>query len=839
MSYGNGCLMSKIAQLKINENITREYDFTVESVIYQEDGNTYRVAEVGVNPPIMANHQIFTHIKATINTGIHLFKGMKFYAEGVLADHKRHGLQLDLKDIEFNMPERETSFINMLNQILPEASKGFILTIDSKLSSKHAINLYEFITKFDGTSPETLNVMKALSPDEKDVIEDIRQKLMYYLQYREVSNFLKHYNFNERYIEEAVSQIVLNCTPESSNKMRDIQEKTIEIFKENPYILMADEAIPFRDVDRLALKLGIKRDSEIRVGYTALNELLMNESEGHVWMSVKDIATRVSSKLGGTGSYGTRTNVTRGLSYLKYHDLMVHTEAGEVARAFTARAEELVALQVASAAHSRSSHRVDIARNDLPFNYNDDQLNAIKNALTQSVSILTGGPGTGKTATVAGIISAAPYSSDEIILMAPTGRAARRMTEMTGIKAKTIHSATGLGESPFNPLMTGSQAAAYDEIKIDGAKLIILDEASMLDIHVLSALLKKVDFNKTSIVFVGDKDQLESVGPGSVLRNLIESGLVSTTELRHVYRTGMESGINELAEMIREEEIETERDLTVFDDNEGEVFCIPIDDDKGIIDELLHRVERLTLMSGADSVQVLTPMRKETNLLSTTALNPLLKKIINPSPPDTIILNNGVSYSINDKIILNKNTSALKIPDHITKSLIQSGNYRNIGRMKPEKDMISNGEILKVVHIERKGHNDLRHVIVSNGENLYMLDRKQLRKTDLAYALTIHKSQGSEYEHVVMPCSRSHRYMNNRALDYTGITRAKESVSLIGDMEELVRAIKEPPVERKTRLVDFMKHPEKMRFKPVVESYLMEKASVYKQVEAPLMEQRM
>jgi exodeoxyribonuclease V alpha subunit len=831
--------MSKVAELKINENITRELDFTVESVIYQEEGNTYRVAEVRVSPPIMVGYQLFTHIKATVNTGIHLFKGMNFCAVGVVSDHKRHGLQLDLRDVEFKMPEHERSFIDMLNQILPEASRGLVKTIDSKLSTKHNTSLYKFISSFDGTSPDTLDVMTVLSPDERDVVDDIRQKLMYYLQYREVSNFLKHYNFNERYIEEAVSQIVLSCTPKSSNKALDFQGKTIEAFKENPYILMGDETIPFRDVDRLALKLGIKRDSEIRVGHTALNELLINESEGHTWMSVKDIATRVSSRLGGTASYGTRSNVTRGLSYLKYNDLMVHTEAGEVARAFTARAEEIVASKIASSVNSQSSDRVNVAQAALPYNYNDNQLNAIKNALTQPISILTGGPGTGKTATVAGIIAAAPFPPDEIMLMAPTGRAARRMSEMTGLKAKTIHSATGLGESPFNPLMTGSEAAAYDEVKIDGAKLIILDEASMLDIHVLSALLKKVDLNKTSIVFVGDKDQLESVGPGSVLKNLIESGLVSTTELRHVYRTGMESGINELAEMIREEEIETERDLTVFDDNEGEVFCIPIDDDKCIIDELLHRVERLTLMGGADSVQVLTPMRKETNLLSTTALNPLLKKVINPNPPDTITLNNGASYSINDKIIFNRNTSTLKIPENITKTMIQSGNYRNIGRMKPEKDMISNGEVLKIVHIERKGHNDLKHVIVSNGENLYMLDRKQLRKTDLAYALTIHKSQGSEYEHVVMPCSRSHRYMNNRALDYTGITRAKESVSLIGDMEELVRAIKEPPLERRTRLIDFITHPERMRFKPVAESYLMEKASVDKQVEVPLMEQRM
>ncbi len=509
---------------------------------------------------------------------------------------------------------------------------------------------------------------------------------------------------------------------------------------------------------------------------------------------------------------------------------MVHTEGGEVSRAFTAHSEKIIASAISHSVTGRAKSKIDVSDSNLPYNYNSDQLNAIQNALTKPVSILTGGPGTGKTATVAGVISAAPYPPNEIMLMAPTGRAARRMEEITGLKAKTIHSATGIGESPFHQLMTGEDANYKDEeCLLDSVRLIILDEASMLDTHVLCALLKKVDLNRTSIVFVGDKDQLESVGPGSILRNLIESDLVATTELRHVYRTGMESGINELAEMIREEEIDNERDLTVFNDEDGEVLCIPMDDDAGTRDELIHRVQRLVLMNGADSVQVLTPMRKETNMLSSSALNPLLKKVMNPNPADTITLNKTTEYSVNDKIIFNKNTSVMKIPEQVSQGMLMSGNYRNTGRVRYEKDMISNGEVMKILHIERKGINDLKHVIAASGDNLFVLNRKQLRKTDLAYALTIHKSQGSEYDHVVIPCSRSHRYMNNRALDYTGITRAKETVSLIGDMEELVRAIKEPPVNRKTRLIDFIERSEKMTFKPVADSYLQEKGMMINQ----------
>lgn len=362
----------------------------------------------------------------------------------------------------------------------------------------------------------------------------------------------------------------------------------------------------------------------------------------------------------------------------------------------------------------------------------DEQCNAVCMALNNPISIITGGPGTGKTMIQKSIINATQklIPKAKILLAAPTGRAARRMSESTGYPAHTIHSALGI------------YAGADDQQEVEqlDCDLLLIDEFSMVDSNVARLLFSAIP-NKTRVIMVGDKQQLPSVGPGAVLRELIASEVIPVTTLTNVFRQakGSSIGVNSRRMIVG--------NTTMFED-ESFVFI-----EKKTSDEIAEAVRELYKKNmdtyGMDEIMVLSPYRRSTST-GVNLLNKELQKLVHDGDVE--------NFTVNDKVMYTKNDNGL-----------------------------ANGDVGFITKIETKDNEHFVTVDFGNGE--VVLEDDAIENLDLAYATTIHKSQGSEAKLVIMVSDRSHAYMLRRNLVYTGVTRAKQALIIVGDKKTFLDAI--------------------------------------------------
>ena len=387
------------------------------------------------------------------------------------------------------------------------------------------------------------------------------------------------------------------------------------------------------------------------------------------------------------------------------------------------------------------------------------QLEAVKCVFENSAMVITGGPGTGKTTIIKTIIELMETSGKRVMLTAPTGRAAKRMTEVCGIEAKTIHRLLEItpGENEV-----GNRFARNENNKLD-CDVLIVDEMSMVDILLMDSLLAALS-RGARIVMVGDSDQLPSVGAGNVLRDIIESDSLTCIKLTEIFRQARESMIVVNAHRINHGE------MPLLNDQDNDFFLVTRDDPMTIPDTIAdlcaRRLPRHYGFNGISQIQVLTPTRK--SIIGVTNLNAILQDRLNPPSPDkTEYVTSKCVYRLGDKVMQIKNNYQMEWER-------LDGSEKGLG--------IFNGDVGFISDIS----NNSQKLTVIFDDRAVVYDFMLLDELELAYAATVHKSQGSEFDAVIMPMCETHRLLMTRNLLYTAITRAKKLVVLVG-REEIIK----------------------------------------------------
>ena len=532
----------------------------------------------------------------------------------------------------------------------------------------------------------------------------------------------------------------------------------IERVKENPFRLADDIwGIGFRTADTIAEKLGFGKDSFLRLRSGIMYTLSALADEGHVYAERNQLANKAVELLEADIAHVQMTldNMLQA-EELILEDDAIFLPAFNYAEKGTARKLIQLAENVSEFDRLRPEPQVDVAalETKLGIQYDEVQAQAVREAVSSKVMVLTGGPGTGKTTTVQGIIAAYSQMGLRILLAAPTGRAAKRMSEATGLPAKTIHR-----------LLECKPPEGYqrnEENPLEGDVLIV-DECSMIDIILMNSLLKALPGNMR-LVLVGDIDQLPSVGAGNVLRDIIDSGRFPVIRLTRIFRQAQQSRIITNAHRINKGEFPD-----ISNGRNTDFFFINSEEPEAAVQEIVALVSsKLPRYYGVkpSEVQVLTPMQR--GVLGGTNLNQTLQAALNPEGEG--LRRGGFIFRLYDKVMQVKN------------------NY--------DKDVF-NGDIGRITAVDLQE----RTLQVMFDGRVIEYDVSELDELVHAYATTIHKAQGSEYPIVVMPILMTHFVMLQRNLLYTGITRAKKVLVLIGSKKALAYAVHNVTVsQRNTKL---------------------------------------
>ena len=534
------------------------------------------------------------------------------------------------------------------------------------------------------------------------------------------------------------------------------------ILKENPYRLADDiEGVGFRTADDIAAKAGIRTDSDFRVRSGILYTLLQASGEGHTFLPQEELTAKTSELLG----------IDKDIIEKNYMDLsidrkIIMKQSGEQTQIYSASfyymeantATMLRELDIAyDVADAEIEQRIHNIEKQTGMQLDEHQVQAVKEAVRNGLLVITGGPGTGKTTTINTIIRYFEMEGMDIFLAAPTGRAAKRMSETTGFEARTIHRMLEL-----NGGMEGSAGFERNETNPLETDLVIIDEMSMVDITLMNSLLKAIAPG-TRLILVGDINQLPSVGPGSVLKDIIQSEAFNVVMLTKIFRQASTSDIIVNAHKInRGEEVS-------LDNKSMDFFFLKRYEADIIINVVLQLVKQ-KLPKFVDAtpydIQVLTPMRK--GLLGVERLNGILQQYLNPPDKSKREKEHGdMVFREGDKVMQTKNNYQLEW-EICTKF-----------GLTVDKGMgIFNGDMGIITEI-----NDFAETMTVEFDEGRKVEYsyKLLDELELAYAITIHKSQGSEYPAVVIPLLNGPSMLMNRNLLYTAVTRARKCVTLVGN----------------------------------------------------------
>jgi len=681
-----------------------------------------------------------------VGTFMGIAEGETVEVTGDWVDHPTYGVQLKCTSVKVIEP---TGLLDIERYLASGAIKGVGATIAKRIIKKFGQDTFRIIEE----EPERLVEIKGISErmareiaTQLEERKDLRDTIMYLQQF--------------------------GITNEMALKIYDTYGAAVRlILSENPYRL-ADEVdgIGFKKADDIAAKAGIKVDSRYRIQCGILYVLTQASTEGHTYLPQNELVSDAYELLGVAEPLirdeipnlimdkKLVTKTDEDGNTLCYSNMMYFEELG------SARMLHDINESVYSLDERNISGKIDATLSSLDIELDELQRRAVYEAVTNGVFILTGGPGTGKTTTINSIIQYFVNEGLDIMLAAPTGRAAKRMTEATGYEAKTIHRMLELGGGS---LEEGSRASfGRNSDNPLEADVIIIDEASMVDIHLFYAMLKAI-IPGTRLILVGDCNQLPSVGPGQVLHDLIESGAFACVELEHIFRQAAESDIVVNAHKINKGE------RIALDNKSRDFFFLEREDTNVIYKHMVQLItEKLPGYVDASpmQIQVLTPTRKGN--LGTAALNSVLQKYINPPADSKEEYTFGDTlFRVGDKVMQIKNNY------DIAWEIMSS-----YGIPADSGTGVFNGDIGLITEINKRAnsitveYDDSRRIVypVTNLDEL-----------ELAYAVTIHKSQGSEYPAVIMPLLGGPRPLLNRNLLYTGVTRAKRCVTILGNQDTL------------------------------------------------------
>lgn len=572
--------------------------------------------------------------------------------------------------------------------------------------------------------------------------------------------------------------------------------ESIPIVKENPYRLADDIwGIGFKTADQIAEKLGFEKNSFVRLRSGIMYTLSELSNDGHVYAEKKQLLKTASELLGAEEACIVMTmddmlkkqeliqektikkiNAEGNLIEAVYLPPFYFAEigvAGKLKKLATLPATDRLWKGLmkarAESGNETLSVNVEAIEKKAGMVYDEVQRNAIRQAAASKVMILTGGPGTGKTTTTHGIISAYKAYGLNILLAAPTGRAAKRMTEATGLEAKTIHR-----------LLECKPPEGYqkdEEHPLEGDVLIV-DECSMIDIILMNSLLKAIP-QHMRLILVGDIDQLPSVGAGNVLRDIIDSESFPVIRLTKIFRQAQSSRIIMNAHRINEGKMPD-----ISNGKNADFFFMENEDAEAVVPQIVELVKtKLPNYYHVDSkqIQVLTPMQR--GVIGATNLNLALQEAINPTEHEVFLKGRGAVMMPKDT--LRRSGFAFREDDKVMQI---KNNY--------DKEVF-NGDIGIVTYVDAEN----RILKVNFDNRIVEYDITELDELVHAYATTIHKSQGSEYPIVVMPIMMNHYVMLQRNLIYTGITRAKQILVLIGTKKALNYAVRNVTVEKRNTLL--------------------------------------
>lgn len=641
-------------------------------------------------------------------------------------------------------------------EIIPPSIEGIIGYLSSGLiRGVSEITAKKITDKF---GLDTLSIIEN-SPDRLSEVKGLSDK--------KISKIVDSYAQNK-----SLRNIVSFLTPFgiTLNKAVRIQdafgEKAMEILNERPFKLCDIPGFGFKTVDSIARKIKYKPNDKMRIKAAAKHIITEMKSEGHVFMDQQELRDKCFELLNDDLRYisVTHDEIRDCIIELIRSQNLINNN-GNIYSPYMFKAEVELAKMIAERVFSEAvvypnlDVLIDSAQKHQGITLSKAQSEAVKMCFSNNISIITGGPGTGKSTVLKVVVEVykALTGKDDILLAAPTGKAAKRMGECTGMPgARTIHSALGL---------TTDEAEEKNVIE-DG--LVILDEMSMVDLSIAYKLMKSVS-KDSRIVFVGDAEQLPSVGPGNVFSDMLNSGCIEVTRLDTVFR---QSGTSRIA--LNAEEIRNNGSKLLY----GNDFnFITATSDTEALEIVKHCYIQEINDVGIDNVQILAPFRSRGET-SVKNINEIIRELINPFVGSrNELFCDGNKFRLNDRVIQLKNVNG-----------INNGDVGFIKSVYPDED-------------------DVKHAIIEFSDGIRAdYPERDLDIIDLAYATTIHKAQGSEYSTVIIPIMMSHYIMLKRNLIYTAITRAKKKVILVGEKRALMAGIhKNDSTKRNTLLSERIK----------------------------------
>ena len=703
---------------------------TVHSIIFQNAENGYTVLRL-----LTEEGEVVTVVGCIpcVAPGEHLA------VSGVWEQHPQHGEQLRAVELERTLPEDEEEIFSYLSSGI---CKGVGPATAQRIVDRFGAETLTVLER----EPERLSLIKGITAKKA---QEIAASFRQHMGLRRLMAFLAQYQL----------------PPVLAMQLRQqYGDAALEMVENNPYLLSGDSCgVEFSVTDEIAMSMGIAADSMERLQAAVTFELSHNENNGHVFLPRNKLVAATCQLLDSESSL-----VEQALDDLIDRRAVVQEQVANVEACYLRRLWEaevsacarLNNLLAVDADESRQAERTvaEIER-EQGITYAAQQRQAVALAAREGVLILTGGPGTGKTTTVRGIVALFQKMGLDILLAAPTGRAAKRMSELTGMEAQTVHRMLGMSwnESTHQVTFTKSEKEPLE------ADAVIVDEMSMVDLSLFSALLRALRPG-TRLVLVGDADQLPSVGAGNVFSDLIRSGRVETVFLREVFRQAEKSAI------IRNAHAVNMGEPPQLTNNQGDFFFLCRRDAERVVSTVVELCKtRLPDNMGvpSDQIQVLTPTRKGPS--GTIRLNQYLQEALNPRAPGKMEIQWG------DRLF--------REGDRI----MQTRNDYNVVWEKPDGTIgtgMFNGDVGKIIQIDPSGE----WLAVNFEDRVATYGVEMLNEVDLAYAQTVHKAQGSEYRAVVLAAMPAAQSLMVRGVLYTALTRARELLIVVGD-DAAIRAM--------------------------------------------------
>lgn len=666
---------------------------------------------------------------------------------GTVVNHHFYGEQISIEIFEKTMPKTERAIELYL-------SSGIIKGIGPKIAKKIITRFGKSTLDIMDNEPERLAEIKGISREKAMAIGELYKEKA---EERRAMLFLGEYGISPTYALKIYKRY---------------KERTIEIVTKNPYALAEDIfGIGFKIADKIAANVGIATDSPYRIQAGVKYMLNQAASEGHVYLPYETLVDGTAELLSIPAIVVDREMISL---HIENHiwierngeETNVYLNFFFYAESYTAR--KLYELSdIDTGDFYNYNNEIDALEAAESITFVPQQREAIMQAMENGVLVITGGPGTGKTTIINAIIKLCEAEGLDIELAAPTGRAAKRMEETTGHKAQTIHRLLGIS---FLNEDSRRQTFEKNEDNPLETDVVIIDESSMVDIILMHSLLKAIPIG-TRLILVGDSNQLPSVGPGNVLKDIINSEVIRVAKLTDIFRQAQESAIVTNAHRINAGEYPDlkERNKDFFFMKRYDISELQ----SLIVSLVSTRLPRYLNCDPLRDIQVLTPMRKSP--LGVTALNALLQEALNPpSPTKREKELRKIVFREGDKVMQIKNNYNIewKTVEH--------------GAVTDDGVGVFNGDEGIITYIDNI--NEYIEVVFDENKVVHY-DFSQMDEVELSYAVTIHKSQGSEYKAIVMPLLSGPEMLMSRNLLYTGLTRAKELAVIAGSPETVFKMV--------------------------------------------------